>query len=67
MTDFKITYPGLGAAIHALNDRARRWLDEYMDGIPMGDGVMVEIGYLPHLIEAAVGEGFIVAEEGEGD
>jgi hypothetical protein len=42
MTDFKITYPGPGAAIHALNDRARAWLNEYADGIPMGDGMMVD-------------------------
>jgi hypothetical protein len=37
-TDFKITYPGFGAAIHALNGRARIWLDECADGIPVGDG-----------------------------
>jgi len=24
MTDFKITYPAFGAAIHALNDQARK-------------------------------------------
>jgi hypothetical protein len=67
MTDFKITYPGFGAAIHALNDRARAWLNEYADGIPMGDGMMVEIGYLPHLIEAARTEGFVVADGDEAD
>jgi hypothetical protein len=49
MTDFKITYPGFGAAIHALTDRAKKWLDEYADGIPVADGMMVEIGYLPHV------------------
>ena len=65
MTDFRITYPGFGAAIHALNERARRWLDEYADGIPVADGMMVEIGYLPHVIEAARYEGFVVADADE--
>jgi len=63
MTDLKITYPGFGAAIHALNDRARTWLNEYADGIPIGDGVMVEMGYLPDVIEAARTDGFVVAED----
>ena len=67
MTDFKITYPGFGAAIHALNDRAKKWLDEYADGIPVADGMMVEIGYLPHVIEAALSEGFVVADADETD
>jgi hypothetical protein len=63
MSDIKITYPGLGAAIHALNDRAKAWLDEYADGIPIRDGMMVEIGYLPDVIEAALAEGFVVADD----
>jgi hypothetical protein len=67
MTDFKITYPGFGAAIHALNERARRWLDEYADGISVVDGMMVEIGYLPHVIEAALSEGFVAADGDEAD
>ena len=46
MADFKITNPGFGAAIHALNERAKAWLNEYADSIPTGDGVMVEMGYL---------------------
>ena len=40
------------------------WIDEYADGIPIGDGVMVEMGYLPHVIEAARAEGFVVADDG---
>jgi hypothetical protein len=63
MADFKITNPGFGAAIHALNERAKAWLNEYADGIPIVDGVMVEMGYLPHVVEAARGEGFVVAED----
>jgi hypothetical protein len=63
MADFKITYPGFGAAIHALNERAKAWLDECADGIPIGDGVMVEMGYLPHVMEVARIEGFVVAED----
>jgi len=27
MADFKITNPGFGAAIHALNERAKTWLN----------------------------------------
>jgi hypothetical protein len=38
----------------------KKWLDEYADGIPVGNGMMVEIGYLPHVIEAALSEGFVV-------
>ena len=63
MTDLRITYPGFGAAIHALNERAKAWLNEYADGIPIGDGVMVELIYLPHVIEAARTEGLVLAEE----
>jgi hypothetical protein len=63
MTDFKIPIPASGpGSIHALNERARRWLDANADGIPVGHGVMVEIGYLPHLIEAARIQGFVVAD-----
>jgi len=65
MPDLKITYPGFGAAIHALNERANAWLNDYADGIPIGDGVMVEMGYLPHVIEAAPSEGFVVADEAD--
>ena len=65
MDDFKITYPGFGAAIHSLNERARKWLDEYADGIAVGDGMMVEIGYLPHVIEAPRNEGFVVGDADE--
>jgi hypothetical protein len=57
VTDFKINYPGLGAAIHALNARAKRWIDEYTDGIPLAAGWWRSV-CLPHVIEAAVGEGF---------
>jgi hypothetical protein len=39
----------------------------YADGIPVRGGLMVEIGYLPHLIEAARREGFDMADEDEGD
>jgi len=63
MADFKITYSGFGAAIHAVNERAKTWLNGYADGMPIGDGKMVEMGYLPHVIEAARGEGFVVAED----
>jgi len=38
-------------------------LNGYADGIPIGDGVMVEMGYLPHVIEAALAAGFVVAED----
>jgi hypothetical protein len=67
MTDFKITEPGFGATIHALNERAKAWLNDYADGIAIADGVMVEMGYLPHVIEAARSEGFVVSEEDEED
>lgn len=62
MTDFKITYPGFGAAIHALNERARAWLDENAEGIQVGDGVMVEMGVVTDVIEAALSEGFVVVD-----
>ena len=65
MIDLRITYPGFGAAIHALNERAKAWLNEYADGVPIGDGMMVEMGYLPDVIEAARSEGFVVAEGDE--
>jgi hypothetical protein len=30
-----------------VNEDAKAWLNEYADGIPVGNGVMVERGYLP--------------------
>jgi len=66
VSDFRITYPGFGAAIIALNDRAKAWLHENADGLPITDGMMVEMGYLPILVEAAVADGFAVGEI-EGD
>ena len=67
MPDFKITFPGFGAAIYASNERAKAWLNDFADGIAIADGVMVDMGYLPHVIEAARIEGFVVAEDDEED
>ena len=47
-----------------MTGRGSGW-HEYADGIPTGDGMMVEIGYLPHVIEAARHEGFVMADEGD--
>ena len=64
MPDLKITYPAFGTATHPLNEGANAWLDEYADGIPIGDGVTVEMGYyLSHVIEAARAEGFVIADD----
>jgi hypothetical protein len=50
---------------HREHQSRPKWLDEYADGIPVADGMMVEIGYLLHVIEAALSEGFVVADGDE--